>query len=137
MAPEYSHYVRDMQKGTSTITDDADIWSMGCVFSEALVWSVLGPSGQSRYNDCRTAMVANISAMRDSGYDASFHDGVDRLIAVDQMHRRVLESRKDFDSISTGIVGMIESSMMCRKDQRLLARQLYGKFQQVLEEQPT
>lgn len=86
-APEASHHAKYLRAGPSTVTSKADIWAMGCIFSVAAVWVVLGPEGVKQYAELRGQETG-----RSRNFDhstACFHNGVDLLDAVKTMHNRV------------------------------------------------
>jgi serine/threonine protein kinase len=76
-------------------TKAADIWSMGCLFSDMLVRSSLGQDGVSRYRDAREAENKQFHVPNHN--PQCFHNGIERLSCVDEFHRKVLEKHPEDD----------------------------------------
>ncbi|KAK7977073.1 hypothetical protein PG988_004563 [Apiospora saccharicola] len=75
-------------------TPEMDIWALGAVFSETLVWSIRGEDGRDAYTRMRKEAVGK--RMTDAGYDGCFHDSENRLHLVDRQHHEVLtEANQD------------------------------------------
>ena len=68
----------------------ADIWALGCVFSDMLVRCRFGEEGVTEYRQ-RRRRETHETPLKDSEWVSGFHDGVKRLSCVDEMHQRVLE----------------------------------------------
>lgn len=91
-----------------------DIWSIGCVYSEAAVWCVCGEEGREEYRRLRQSQVPE-SACK-AGYEAAFHDGENRLDAVHEMHRLIHYRRIVVDTITFKVGELVLQSMMRVED---------------------
>ncbi|KAH7393820.1 hypothetical protein DE146DRAFT_616618 [Phaeosphaeria sp. MPI-PUGE-AT-0046c] len=69
-----------------------DIWSLGCVFSLALVWSVLGPERVNKYQSSLERATMHLTHLRASAYVGCFHNGEKVLAEVRWMHNEVLRA---------------------------------------------
>ncbi|KAH8707099.1 hypothetical protein GQ44DRAFT_763712 [Phaeosphaeriaceae sp. PMI808] len=119
-APECFRAEADMfiQQTAYQANPKHDIWSLGCVFSEALVWSMLGSDGIIAYRAARKAATNDIPSMRSTAYSGCFHDGNEVLETVRSMHCKVLQSnhlpqayRHLVKSLIITIEGMLSQEM--------------------------
>ncbi|KAF2793632.1 kinase-like protein [Melanomma pulvis-pyrius CBS 109.77] len=109
-----------------------DIWSLGCVFSEAAVWSVLDSDGLEDYRILRTARTSLVPELKDTAYSGCFHDTTKVLDAVTTMHGRVSEERRQNDHIVSNMI-MIIDEMLEDKNERPDAMKLLKLFGKALE----
>ncbi|KAF3001704.1 hypothetical protein E8E14_000681 [Neopestalotiopsis sp. 37M] len=131
-APECSHHELYLQRGTNRITEQADVFSLGCVTSDAASWVVSGHNGRMKYHQNRLAETDTIDSFKGSGYGGCFHNGVRMLNAVQDMHT-VIKSLVPHDQITSGIVDIVETDMLHQHPPaRLPARQLKEKFGHIL-----
>jgi hypothetical protein len=87
-----------------------DIWSLGCVFSEAVYWSVFGPSGHRHYQDMRRS--STVPILKDSAYSGCFHNGHSIHDIVRLFHRDAIKNRRtNIDDIVNHIVYFIEEML--------------------------
>ncbi|KAK5655735.1 hypothetical protein OQA88_5272 [Cercophora sp. LCS_1] len=83
-----------------------DVWSLGAVASEALVWSIQGESGRRKYQQQRRQQTRQTSL--EGGYnEGSFHDGNCRLPIVDEQHQAALKLVDDDENDPSPIVSSI------------------------------
>ncbi|KAF4955730.1 hypothetical protein FGADI_4301 [Fusarium gaditjirri] len=99
----------------------ADIWSLGAIFSDILIWSISGEAGRERYFDRR--MIDLID------HNPCYHDGVKRLRVVDEFHELALLHKKDDDIITTFMNKTILSKMLVPAGERCTAMQIMESFQ--------
>ncbi|KAF4962252.1 hypothetical protein FSARC_9641 [Fusarium sarcochroum] len=102
----------------------ADIWSLGAVFSDVLVWSIAGEEGQEQYRLRRRQEISPQSNLRASDHDACFHDGEERLSAVQEVHNENLQHKRDSDRISPVMSKLIIDHMLIGRIGRLDAMQI-------------
>ncbi|KAF7544091.1 hypothetical protein G7Z17_g10225 [Cylindrodendrum hubeiense] len=128
-APECSHHATYTQRGPHRITTEADIFSMGCVMSDAAAWVVGGQSGRDEYRKKRANETKEIPSFNRSGHDGCFHDGVYALNAVAEMHDAINDSVSDFDFITPGVLKLAQDHMLLRQgDGRWVASELREKL---------
>jgi hypothetical protein len=101
-----------------------DIWSLGCVFSEAAVWSVFGVEGLEKYRKQRTAATNVIPKLRNTAYNGCFHDGEKVLQIVTDMHAQVLRHSQCDDYIVSDIINIV-GEMLGHQPIRPTAASLY------------
>jgi hypothetical protein len=87
-----------------------DIWSLGCVFSEAVYWSVFGPNGHREYQNMRRR--STVPHLKDSGYSGCFHNGQSIHAIVSACHRDAIHNRRtNIDDIVSNIVFLVEEML--------------------------
>ncbi|KAF5686286.1 serine threonine kinase [Fusarium circinatum] len=99
----------------------ADIWALGAVFSDVLVWSISGEPAREQYRLRRRAEISSQRHMKERDHDACFHDGVDRLAAVEEAHKLALQNKRGNDNISPYMSEIILDYMLTGVDERLTA----------------
>ncbi|KAK3367214.1 kinase-like domain-containing protein [Lasiosphaeria ovina] len=93
MAPECCE-IHDVQHGQTAphYTKAADIWALGCIFSEMLIRGRLGESGLDRYEKARIQEISTEGpSLRGTGYERGFHNGVKELDCVADFHQHALK----------------------------------------------
>jgi len=94
----------------------SDIWSLGCIFSEAAVWVVNGNSpthGLEGYRRRRWEAHEPEFRTRDA-----FHNGDIALDAVDLEHKKILGQKKQCDPITQSVVNIVEEMLALDPDSR-------------------
>jgi hypothetical protein len=131
-APECSRYAKYLVNLPGRIPTAADIFSAGCVISDAASWVAFGAKGRTMYRDLRAEAGKEVPSFEDSSFYDCFHDAIDRSAAVDDMHdriRAVCESKGD--DLTPRVLDLVQSHMLLWDwHQRLEARQLWELFLQ-------
>jgi len=97
------------------ISPTVDVWALGAVFSDALIWSFLGEDGRETYRKQRFEEIKSGShELSAKGYDSCFHNGYDRLEAVSTMHDHALKKRLAEDWVSVEVSKLILHNMLQR-----------------------
>ncbi|KAF5964031.1 serine/threonine protein kinase [Fusarium bulbicola] len=99
----------------------ADIWALGAVFSDVLVWSISGEPAREQYRLRRRAEISSQRHLKERDHDACFHDGVERLAAVEESHKLALQDKRGNDNISPYMSDIILDYMLTGVDERLIA----------------
>lgn len=109
-----------------------DIWSLGCILSEAAVWAVKGNAGLQRYRSARRSAIRRIQG---HGVIDCFHDEKELLPAVTEQHRD-LSSDYDRDDFITGpvISKMIKKMLRHQPSKRLTAEQLIDEAEETVSD---
>ncbi|PMD45721.1 hypothetical protein L207DRAFT_630123 [Hyaloscypha variabilis F] len=105
-----------------------DLWSLGCVLSEAATWVVLGYSGIKTFATLRRQTLNRICAEhekdrleRETEADRSvniplpgdyFHDGVDVLAAVTSWHTFLRNSVRRSDTITSRVLDIVDQGLL-------------------------
>ncbi|KAF8850604.1 hypothetical protein BDZ45DRAFT_186822 [Acephala macrosclerotiorum] len=128
-APEYSKIVPGAKLHDFHPKQSADIWSLGCVFSEAATWIVSGYEGTQRYRRKRKDEVDMRGRFASRPY---FHDGLGILDTVQDHHRLLLDMLRSQDDISRSVVSLMIEEMLEVPEGRPNADQLWYKAQRIL-----
>ncbi|CAO2648500.1 Nn.00g077670.m01.CDS01 [Neocucurbitaria sp. VM-36] len=133
-APECFRDERDSVDYQSTRPVDTlkDIWSLGCVLSEAVVWSVLGPSTWKEYHELRVAETDKVTKLQRTAYSGCFHNGKTLLPVVRDMHDRVREGRRNPDQIVNDVLPIIQD-MLRDVDSRPNAATIRNRFRDAVD----
>jgi hypothetical protein len=86
------------------------MWSLGCVFSEAATWAILGRTGVRQYTLIRQAASKNSHSSRVRNTDC-FHDGEKVLAEVTQWHKLLRQIKRPTDCITELILDMVDRQL--------------------------
>ncbi|KUJ07011.1 uncharacterized protein LY89DRAFT_375144 [Mollisia scopiformis] len=114
-APEcYMPYNSDDRavKGPSKVTRAADIWSLGCVYSEAAIWLADGYKGLLDYRKQRKAETDRILF---KGGEC-FHDGERTLQSVLDAHADIEDRLRRSDYITKDVLDTMVDEMLWEED---------------------
>lgn len=109
---------------------DVDIWSTGCVFSEAAVWSRFGWSWVLEYRHRRKAEVKDRQGL---GGEQIFHDGRYLLQTVHDMHKQISEDPREMDLVTVDILRLLNEDMLLSEDKvRNSAKNVFQKSRSII-----
>ena len=140
-APEcYRDKFNDLTK--LTVRQNVDIWSLGCILSEAAVWVVQGWDGLKAYRSLRHNETARIHKFDDQG---CFHNSKHLLDSVKQTHHEISRQVRERDFVTKKVVGWTESGsgmqvtgiiheMLNTPDRRPSAAQAQGRVEDAVIE---
>ena len=110
-----------------------DIWSLGAVASEALVWSIQGEDGRRRYQDDRCTMTQG-TPLKGGFHEGGFHDGTCRLPIVGEKHQAILKLVDNDDPISAKVSDIILNGMLVADPQGgSTAEEIFHEWKQTYE----
>jgi len=119
-----------MQDTQLLIRQAVDIWSLACIWSEAVVWFWCLKGGLHHYRRDRRRMTEALPHVKDKG---CFHDGEKPLPVVRDMHSWAQEIAPANDTFTSQVISMIND--MFRPDKyRPEARTLVGKTEDLIAE---
>src|SRR6266480_2078456 len=116
------------------VSQRVDTWSLGCVFSLAATWIVLGYGGIKQFESLRKDAVkaARLSAIEKNAKsenplpeaqlrippvdDDSFHDGKEVLAEVTQWHKVLRASLRKTDAITSQVLDVVDNMMLIGKE---------------------
>lgn len=108
----------------------ADIWSLGCVYSEFAVWIVRGQTGLGHYKEDRKQETKK-RGIKDIG---CFHDGERALKCVKRWNDHVFEDKRISDHVTKNVLQKLVNEMLYPEaDARPTAKQLRRKAKGILE----
>ncbi|KAH7409344.1 kinase-like domain-containing protein [Cadophora sp. MPI-SDFR-AT-0126] len=117
-------------RGIIKIEQRVDIWSLGCIFSEAAIWIAHGYNGLEDYRRSRRLATNHIDGFRESD---CFHDGQDVLPTVHSWHLDALPVLRQADFITKDVLSLAEQDMLVKAEYRATAHQLWGKAVKILQ----
>lgn len=129
-APECFRFDGPTGNSAKYVKQNVDIWSLGCVFSEAAVWVVRGWDGLQEYRRRRTKATDSITNFKGGDY---FHDGENVLPIVAHILRILPEHRRPSDHITANaeFLSMV-MSMLENPKGRPAAPVLYYRSQKII-----
>ncbi|KAI0141645.1 hypothetical protein GGR57DRAFT_509117 [Xylariaceae sp. FL1272] len=137
-APEASYPNRHKLGGL--ISTKADIFSMGAIFSAAAAWATGGEKAKTAYFERRKKHHRHISTFHKSGYEGCFHNGLDVLEVVVEIHGSICDlcAGNGWDNITPKVIEIIQERMLLSKSmERDHAYQVIERFKQLLDDEPS
>ncbi|KAJ4183440.1 hypothetical protein NW759_017083 [Fusarium solani] len=131
-APESSHHADYTRYGRTHITPKVDIWSLGCVMSEAAIWIKCGRQGLENYRNGRIAETRTLPRFGQAGHGGCFHDGAQALSAVRTTHDWIRNHCPD-DTVTLQVLEMIETSMLVPQRDRQDAQMLCERLAKIIQ----
>jgi hypothetical protein len=117
-----------MGRSLAKISQAADIWSLGCIYSEAAMWIADGYKGVIGYRRQRRAATNKILNFK--GGDC-FHDGEQMLKAVSSAHADIELRLRRSDNITKDVLDSMVMEMLWDED-RPNAKALWRKAEIIL-----
>ena len=142
-APEYPG------RSEKPVSQAIDIWSLGCVFSVAATWIILGHTGVTQYEAVRQLATRKLVQARQSQNPApnqaeeategdQFHDGQEVLEAVTDWHQYLRNSRRRTDTITPVVLNLVDGKMLLGPaHRRINASDLCSKLESILKDCPS
>ncbi|KAG5812755.1 hypothetical protein H9Q74_004112 [Fusarium xylarioides] len=115
------------------ISPATDVWSLGAVFSDVLIWTVAGEAGREQYRRRRHVEIAGLPHLTGAGFDCCFHDGEKPLKAIQEVHDDALLHKRGSDDISPFISKLILRNMLIGHQGRLNAMQIKLRAEEGLQ----
>ncbi|KAL9066101.1 MAG: hypothetical protein Q9157_007251 [Trypethelium eluteriae] len=131
-APECYSFDDFDERSTRKISQEVDVWSLGCGFSIAAEWLYHGQHGVKRYEKDREEEQQEIEDFRDTG---CFHNGSTVLRAVKKAHQGIYDDTVNFDSITGPMLDLIKD-MLEREDVRPSAGTVYQRSRVIMSQNP-
>ena len=105
-----------------------DLWSIGCVLSEAATWVVLGKTGIDKFQALRRRSLDRVCNEAQHGGEKEqistgagvpcrgdyFHDGNDVLAVVTSWHKLLRGVSRKSDTITTKILDIVDEGLLIR-----------------------
>ncbi|ORY57867.1 uncharacterized protein BCR38DRAFT_81607 [Pseudomassariella vexata] len=123
-----------------SVSQTIDTWSLGCVFSVAATWVILGSQGMKQFQDVRRAAICDLkkkdridSDPDKSVADDAFHDGSNPLLDVKYWHDCLRQVIRSSDTTSALVLDLIDKKMLLAdpKD-RLVASEICDELKLLL-----
>ncbi len=129
-APECYRPEDDTERCSLSVKQNVDIWSIGCVLSEAAIWVVRGLNGLEEYRRRRRLETKKVPNFEEG---ECFHNGVETLAIVREMHRDLHEEVRRADYITGKACSMV-TDMLVPSEGRPNANQLRLKSSRIIGE---
>jgi hypothetical protein len=136
----------ERHKGTSDTlsAQTIDTWSLGCVFSMAATWVVLGKDGIKQYNQLRKKAIRKIveKQSKQIGLEDSakltlgdyFHNRVKVLDDVLHWHDLLRNAVRRSDNITSRVIDLVDNKMLLAEaEERVTAKVLCTELESILE----
>lgn len=122
------------------VSQAIDIWSLGCVFSLAVTWAILGYPGVFQFNEMRKKAIEELYRARqrqgqvDEDIEGDqFHDGQQLLDIVTHWHKYLRGRLRKYDSISARLLDLVDKRMLITNpDDRIKANELSSQLKKML-----
>jgi hypothetical protein len=111
------------------VKQNVDIWSFGCILTEAAVWLIHGYPGLQDFRLSRKAAISAIPEMKDGDW---FHDGTKVLpIVLETMDSLEKDFRKS-DGVTAAILDKLVKVMLDEPEVRYTAKQAHTHALRIL-----
>lgn len=128
-APEASRTYEEEERDVKQVHVASDIWSLGCVVSDSIIWVSGGMAAlKSALSDRSTEIKKFHSAIIGSGHEQGFHNGSIVLNCVLKAHQTALENLQGVPSLSKGVCRLVEVGMLVPIEDRNEPMALWNKF---------
>ena len=126
------------------VSQAIDIWSLGCVFSLAATWAIMGFVGVLQFNEVRMRAIDEINRKRQIQSSSvataedelaidQFHDGYKLLDEVTLWHKYLRGRVRKCDTISAQVLDLIDKKMLIPKpEERIKAGSLCKRLEKML-----
>lgn len=131
-SPENSPYWDGRSDIQQPVGRTTDVWSLGCVFSIAATYVVLGKQGVLQFSKLRQQAI--YAADKNVSSDA-FHDGRKTLPEVALWHTYLKDSARNTDAFTASVLRMVDDHMLVTADQRWESSKVCGEFKRLFEDQ--
>jgi hypothetical protein len=121
--------LRNSARGPVTVRREIDIWSLGCVLSQAASWVVNGVQALEQFRRLRLKAIGN-------GLDdaAPFHDNGKVLSQIQDWHSYLAKVKRPTDNITTEILEVVSEDMLLDDpSDRKSAQEIWKKLESILE----
>ena len=108
----------------------ADLWSLGCIFSEIAVWI---DGGWGKVKEYRRRRQEEASKVLGSDQGEVFHDGQKVLSIVMESHANVMSSSRKDDFITERVLqGPVADMLKEKPEDRKEVQRLYGQTEEIV-----
>ncbi|KAL1606266.1 hypothetical protein SLS60_003668 [Paraconiothyrium brasiliense] len=121
------------------VSQSVDLWSIGCIFSMAATWIVLGYQGIRQFDCIRQRAIRDIGQRARDGHNEPrvaegdfFHDGIDVLPVVKEWHKYLRASVRQTDHVTRKVLDLTEDHLLIR-NRKMSAKKLYLELQELLK----
>ncbi|RGP76420.1 serine threonine kinase [Fusarium longipes] len=128
-APEASRVYTYEDKTIRQLSLSSDIWSLGCVFSESLVWVAGGMAAVNKAaNDRRIEIQTHHSLQIPAGLGDCFHNTQTALHCVLGSQQAAIEKLSIFTNLSGTVCTLVRQKMLVPVKERASPKDLWYEF---------
>lgn len=139
-APEKAPYLEHDAAAPGSVTQNSDVWSLGCVFSVAATYVVLGTQGVLQFDEIRqqsaTSYVSSQKTNQRNWPDA-FYDGEDVREVVTDWHAYLRSAIRGTDGYTAAVLKMIDDHVLVPARKRWDAVQFSQRLEKLIEGTPS
>ncbi|KAL8792768.1 MAG: hypothetical protein Q9195_004655 [Heterodermia aff. obscurata] len=130
-APETTRFYKGMEPFPVQVGQSVDVWSVGCVLSEAAVWSRFG---WSRLREYRRQRQEEIKQRLNREGENWFHDEYKVLETVHDIHDNIAWKPRPVDQVIVNSLKIVRDTMLLSQNQRTAsARHVYTQLSRVID----
>ncbi|KAG7418003.1 Dual specificity mitogen-activated protein kinase kinase 2 [Fusarium oxysporum f. sp. rapae] len=112
-SPEATRFYRDQEKGFMQVPVASDVWSLGCVISEAIVWVAGGTAAlDEAANDRRREIRTHWPLLAEGSFGECFHNSSTALTCVVKSHSAALDALQGPIFLSRNVCSLVEHWML-------------------------
>ncbi|KAF5632774.1 serine threonine kinase [Fusarium sp. NRRL 52700] len=112
-SPEATRLYRDQEKGFMQVPVASDVWSLGCVISEAIVWVAGGTAAlDEAASDRRREILTHWPLLADGSFGECFHNSSTALTCVVKSHAAALDALQGPIFLSRNVCSLVEHWML-------------------------
>ncbi|CVK87590.1 uncharacterized protein FMAN_05469 [Fusarium mangiferae] len=112
-SPEATRLYRDQENGFMQVPVASDVWSLGCVISEAIVWVAGGTAAlDEAASDRRREILTHWPLLADGSFGECFHNSSTALTCVVKSHSAALDALQGPIFLSRNVCSLVERWML-------------------------
>ncbi|KAI6352789.1 hypothetical protein MCOR25_009283 [Pyricularia grisea] len=134
-APELLVQEEEFRDFKMKFTVAAEVWAVGCVMLDSIIWAVRGNASRVGFADKRKNEIQTLHlVLAKRGYTYVFHDGEKILKAVRKVEYKILRGMCNCDKWTKGLVGtVLEKVLLPQPEARLAIEDIAKELRAVLD----
>ncbi|CAH0055526.1 unnamed protein product [Clonostachys solani] len=112
-----------------------DMWSIGCIITEAAVWVAFGERGRQDFRRKRKEETSNLTNLTNLGYGDSFHNGSVALKCIAEHVNLMKPHGRPSDEITRQIVKLAMRNLLIEGDSRINSLNLFTRLRGILDDE--
>ncbi|KAI1010794.1 hypothetical protein LB503_005027 [Fusarium chuoi] len=140
-SPEATRLYKDQEKGFMQVPVASDVWSLGCVISEAIVWVAGGTAAlDEAASDRRREILTHWPLLADGSFGECFHNSSTALTCVVKSHSAALDALQGPIFLSRNVCSLVEHCMLVpyreRQSPILIWKTFERKYREIFHPAP-
>ncbi|KAJ4385511.1 hypothetical protein N0V93_009939 [Gnomoniopsis smithogilvyi] len=132
-APEKAPYLESDAVAHGQVPQSSDVWSLGCVFSVAATYVVLGTQGVLQFDEVRRQCAKNPEAPQHRNWPDAFYDGPDVRKVVTDWHAYLRSAIRRTDGLTATVLTMIDDRVLVPADKRWDAVEFSQRLEELID----